>query len=311
MTRYFPNLRLFIATVTVVCLTSAGSVMSNDASDTTLSDFIKNQDYAGAKKLLDQLYAEYPASADAEASFVRNVGNATTNLQYEHDEQLQAFIDRYPNHLSVDHFSANYLYAKGTKARGEKTILKTSKDQLASMRSEMEGSVTAFKGVLEENPNDYLALVSNGVNYSYMGAYRKADNEFRKALDLNAASYQAWSNLLWFNHPRWGGSYQKLENLLEEMEAQIGTNPKLASMQGVIYADKADAAIGREQFDEAETLVLQAFEYGSYWRYRRVADDLHRKIQASGDRAGACRISIKVNELDPTNEHYQNLVESC
>ena len=99
--------------------------------------------------------------------------------------------------------------------------------------------------------------------------------------------------------------------LINEMGYEVRDNPRLARLRGVILADKASLAIDTGKYDDAETLIMQAMDYGEVGHYTRVADNLHAKLQASGDIEGACRISQKVYRLQRDNQRYKNLVAVC
>jgi len=277
----------------------------------TLSEYIEDENYESAKWLLDDLYESYPSSLENESRFVWAVETATRELQYSHDEKLQAFIARYPDSLPMDFFSSLYQFNKGAKLRGTDWAANTSDAQFDAMRVEMKKSVAGFENVLNQHPESYLAHAYIGRNYSYIASRHESDIAFRKSLVQEPASFGAWNGFLWYNRPRWGGNYAGMMKLLNEMGYEVGDNPRLARLRGVILADKASNAIQNNKYDDAEELLMLAMDYGVVSDYTRVADELHAKVQASGDSEGACRISQKIYTLQPNNKRYKNLVAIC
>ena len=314
----FKALSTLVAIVCFMILLCSGASASESESESEsnngevkLFEYIENEDFSSALNHLNSLYSAYPNGPEAESQFMLEVDIAGDYLTPEQEQLAEQFINLYPNHVSVKFLEALYVSRKGTKARGSKWSFDTAPKNFNNMKNELYKSIPLFEAVLDEDPENHLAHVFTGVNYSFLNQKSRSNKHYKQALEISPASYNAWTNILWFNHPRWGGNYAVMEELLAEMESQVIANPRLTSLKGLVLTDKADRALRGKKLAESEELIFQALEFGVYGRNRKVLDSLHREIQSSGDRAGACRISTKVNAMYPDNLHYSDLADSC
>jgi len=83
--------------------------------------------------------------------------------------------------------------------------------------------------------------------------------------------------------PRWGGSYEKMEQIAMTAEPYYQANPRLTALYGKIYADRADYMYLREKGKEAVELYNKAIAYGDDWHfYRERARAYHFELKDLG-----------------------------
>lgn len=245
--------------------------------------------------------------------FLREVNDAARKLPPDNEKELQQLIELYGDVPPGKFLEGVYLYSKGVQVRGDNLVRDTARDKMDAMREILGIALERFDIVLANDPDNHLAYAYKGAIQAFAGAQERGgkDGAFKQALAINPSSFKVWNDYLWFNHRHWGGSNKKLESLLSEMESQITTNPDLKRLKGVLLADEASIAVRNGRLEQGEALVFEALEFGTVSSYRQVVDILFRKVQMSGDRAGACRISKKYHTIDPANTRYKDLVDSC
>src|SRR5262249_22518374 len=87
----------------------------------------------------------------------------------------------------------------------------------------------------------------------------------KRALELCPACFELRRQYIVGLEPRWGGSYEEMEQFAKESQRMSGTNPQLRVLLGLAYADQAQAACSAHRYDEAIELQNQALSYGQYW----------------------------------------------
>jgi len=304
-------------TLSLLALSLAGCASSGDSKKnkgTTMFHLVKDGNYAKATERLNSLYAAYPSSAEAEDRFRSEMDSAAAYLPKKHKARLDRFLNINRNGVAEKFFSGLYFHHAGIDARGQKSVNNTERKKLGLLRDNLVNSIARFQSVLKDDPNSYLAHMYNGINFSYMGTIEAELAEFRAAVDINPTSVRVvrvWNSFLTHSQPRWGGSYDIMQDLIDELATHEQKNPKLRSLKGLALSDKADAFIRQEDFVSAEDHIFRALEFGSNDSYGQTVDYLMRKVKQSGDEEGACRIIKKTHAIYPKHERYRELAAGC
>jgi len=299
---------LFISLTHISC---ASAQSSKKKKRDNLYRLIQSEQYPAATRRLKRLYASYPNSPAEEKKFLDEVDGAVSHLPKKHQRELEKFLDLNRDRTAGMFMDAMYYYRKGTKARGKKFANRIDKKKLSLSTSNFVNSIARFQSVLEDDPAGYLAHHYMGNIYSRIGNQDVSNAEFRSALQLSSANHRVWESFLSFNRPRWGGSYEMMEELITEMTTHEKSNPKLSSLKGLALADKADNNIRKKDFATAEEQIFKALDFGSNYTYGRTVEKLYQRVEAAGDETGACRIAKKVNAIYPESKRYQKVVDEC
>lgn len=281
------------------------------SSTNSLSELIKDKNYQGAKDRLYTLYENIPNSGHDERKFRREVNSVANFHSKEHKSKLTAFVRRYRNESSVQHLQAKRLQTEGFKARGRKFAKDTPEDALKVMFKKLNGSTELLYKVLKTDPSNYLAQEMLAVNLSYVSRQKRSNEHFEKALDYSPANYLVWQRFLNHNKPRWGGSHEKMQDLIFQMEAYEKENPKLKSLKGMMVADKSDLARRNKRLDLAEKYAIEALEIVPNYTHENLLDLVYKAVVSAGDTEAACRISNKVISIYPDSQRFQAYASSC
>ncbi len=303
------SIALFLLCTMLTSCASSGN--SNKRKGTTMYHLIKNRDYSAATDRLNTLYAAYPSSAKAEKQFLSELRSAVFNLPKKHQPELDGFLKLNSDGVAQRFMSALYFHETGVKARGTKFVPDTETKKLNSLRDNLVNSIARFQSVLKDDPNSYLAHTYNGINYSYLGTDAAELAEFRSAVELKPTSALTWNSFINHSQPRWGGSHEIMQELIDEMTTHEDKNPELRALRGLALSDKANLFIRQNDFANAEEQLFQALEFGSNYAYGRNVDLLMRKVKESGDETGACRIIKKTHAIYPDNKKYRELAQDC
>jgi tetratricopeptide (TPR) repeat protein len=106
-------------------------------------------------------------------------------------------------------------------------------------------------------------------------AWPKADSETQiaakeylsLALELCPACFEVRRQYMVGLEPRWGGSYQEMQQFASQSQQMAGVNPQLRLLQGVPYYDQSNSACSDGRDTEAVELGTKALSYGEYWRF--------------------------------------------
>ncbi len=214
-------------------------------------------------------------------------------LQNEILESLQEWRltkpDSYAPLVALGKYHLNYGYF----LRGGKFIKSTSNEQVANMETQHQKAKLFFLEALNKNSLSlfsYIGLVTLDKTIPVLEQNSKQDwtqkvketicsSRFRLVYDYawtceqstinlsktnifkNAPKEvlkvpQVWKRFVQNYTPRWGGSYETMESIINQSRDFLSKDQRL-QLSEVIITDKMDALIRRKQFNEAEKLGLE------------------------------------------------------
>ena len=304
-----------ITTIAVLVLSTAGFVSAaeteKNGKEQSLFHLVKNKNYTEASSRLETLYKAYPNSVSDENRLLSEVGTAVVHLPKEHEQELREFLKLNRDSVAAKFLGALFFQQKGRNARGGDNIDKTSREKVDNMRSALVNTLSRFQAVLEKDPGNFMAHMYSAENYAFLGNSEAKEREYRAALAIDPDSYRIWGSYIFFNTPRWGGSYKKMEDLIQEMAQHEQSNPTLRRLKGMMLGDKADTAIRNKKLDEAEALVFKALEFGKVPYFPNLVGNLFFHIEATGEMDRKCRVAKKVIAIAPKAKYYKNVLTSC
>ncbi|MCP8899598.1 DUF4124 domain-containing protein [Gilvimarinus xylanilyticus] len=251
-------------------------------------------------------------------------------------QALNAWVAASPESYQAYIARAMCRYARGWSERGNRFISDTSRDQIAGMEREF---AHAYEDVEQALALNNRAIVA----YYLITALGRSGSDQEKAYSaLVKANYQYPQNYIVRRgyilglSPRWGGSWQEIQDFVAEVPVQDTGNPKLKELAGyesfekgaLLYLDKEyQAAI--EAFDQSlesgPNPVAYAYRGRAYYRLdkdRLAIDDLTKAIYLRPDYADqyywrsqalyyfgryadALADIERAYALDPTDEYIQ------
>jgi len=223
-----------------------------------------------------------------------------TNLP-KYEVLLSAWQDAAPESFAPHLARAIYYQELGYNSRGAEWATETTKSQFAGMDYHYQRAEQEALEALNLNPNAVRAvtiLMNIRMNYS--------DRKALIALKDHATRLSPYAMLFRLNYmfsllPRWGGSYNAMDNYVRSCEKYFRFNPRLAVLKGYKFSDMGDYYRRKEDYPKALAMYNQALSFGpdhNYLRdrgriYYRMKD--YRSAMADLDQAVSIRPTITAN----------------
>jgi len=233
------------------------------------------------------------------------------------DHWAEATPDHYaPYQARAEHAMAMAAFSRGTAYASE-----TSQEQFDGMHHYLRRCEDDLAAALQRNPRLLPAYLCSIRLHNLEGNDAQEDEAFTTARVYYPASFALYNRMLAARLPRWGGSYCQMDKLSREASDQGEVNPKLATLFGVIYADRAWYARRDKNYQEALDIYSEGLTYGeSAYLYRERAKtymymqdyvnagaDIERSLELDPTslrtREEASRIVYRLGNLDGSLEH--------
>ena len=259
---------------------------------------------------LDQELRSYQEQAEQKVAMEDNAVFAFGAFSNT-DPELDSLFDEWQKKLPASYIphlaKAEYLFALGSKARGVKWANETSKQQSARMNDYYGKAVKELKVVVSRNKRIAAAYVL------LIGAARASEGpEFIReitsaGLEEIPASFAIRRAFMTTLEPRWGGSYDAMDQFAHDSAAMIKENPEIAVLKGFADYNKADVLTWSDDYAGAVPLYTRAIAEGgdldSFYRNRGKA------LQRLGRTADALLDLERADQLEPQNA--DTLVETA
>jgi tetratricopeptide (TPR) repeat protein len=170
---------------------------------------------------------------------------------------VQQFGNTYPPYVA----RATYYCECGWAARGYQWARETTEEQFKEMRRYFSLALEDIKSALTLNPKldvCYSMMINMGTAVS---DDRLKKNALAEALKHNPYGFHVRDMYLGALTPRWGGSYQEMEEFIEEAEKFSAYNPELTKLRSRIFSDKARVFRLENNYKEAIPCFTKALEY--------------------------------------------------
>ncbi len=160
-----------------------------------------------------------------------------------------------------------YLAGRGWSARGTAFAGRTSPQQFAAMGEFFRHAARDLSSSIAARPNivAYYELIRMAKADAELGI--PVNDYLKRALELCPACFELRRQYMVSLEPRWGGSYEEMEQFAKESQRMSGANPQLRVLLGLAYADHSKAACSAQRYDEAIELQNHALSYGQYWNF--------------------------------------------
>ena len=183
--------------------------------------------------------------------------------------------------------------------RGGKWASETSKSQMAKMRACLNKVSLDLQRVLvldDDNPVVYdLAM-----DYNKLGGVGDLNSIAATALKFNPDS--SWLRMTWlsYSRPRWGGSLEAMEAIIDGLAANMH-NPEVTALKGYMAYYMADALADNGSYSKAAQMIDEALAEGdeSFYYYLKALIKREQK-----DYKAALAAIDKAIEMEPETSKY-------
>jgi tetratricopeptide (TPR) repeat protein len=108
---------------------------------------------------------------------------------------------------------------------------------------------------------------------------RLKKNALSEALKYNPYGFHVRSKYLHTFTPRWGGSYQEMEDFCDEAKKYSAYNPELKSLRSQIFSDKAKVFESEQNNEEAVQYYSKALKYREFADYYAERGDCYYALE--------------------------------
>lgn len=164
---------------------------------------------------------------------------------------------------------AEYLVAKGWRARGTKFLSETPREQLRDMRQAFDAAEEDILKTIELKPG-YLRSYYNYLQMAITGESSISESgALALALAQNSGASHIRSAYMHSLTPNWGGSYQQMRRFAWESQSEREADPRVYLLLGREYEARAKAAKRAKDYTLCAEEYNRAFKYGERvrWRY--------------------------------------------
>jgi tetratricopeptide (TPR) repeat protein len=210
---------------------------------------------------------------------------------------VQQYGNTYPPYVA----RAKYYSQCAWAARGYQWARETTEEQLQEMRRYFSLALEDIKSALTLNSKldvCYSMMITAGMTVS---DDRLMKNALAEALKYHPYGFHVRDMYLFTLTPRWGGSYQEMEEFCEEAEKYSSYNPELKKLRSRIFSDKARVFCLEDNYEEAIPYFTKALEYRDIAEYYAERGDCYYKQE---------RYLLALNDFDkaldlkPNNPGY-------
>jgi TPR repeat protein len=261
----------------------------SNADDPLPLAWLKSGNYVALEAFYSQQQQDYEAgriSDEALYSTFRKLYEDSLDNERSFDRWVQVYPSSYPAMLA----RGAYLYRMAWSVRGDKYLRETSAPQIDAMENWLARSRPDLLASLKLTAKPYLSALYllNVATLQGTAVERRRWYEEGTAMDPNNAlvRYRYMSSL----RPRWGGSYERMQDFLRQCEEQHLPPRLLARLKMLIHADLAEDAMRtadtQKIFDEWHAVVTLAAAAGedpsteALIGFTRAAQDLNRPADA-------------------------------
>jgi len=156
---------------------------------------------------------------------------------------------------------ARYYEALAWESRGTAWASGTSETQMNEFKENLEKATLDIMAAFKLNKT---SLVSYFILVDVAGVMRSKEElkaVTQQALSIYPASYRIRNTYLYRMTPRWGGSYELMEEFIQDSLQHTEQNPKLHWLAGRIHADMAHKNRSRWALKAAEEEYTKALTF--------------------------------------------------
>jgi tetratricopeptide (TPR) repeat protein len=224
--------------------------------------YVARGDIAELEAHLDKLLQRHFAASDY-GEDIHYAFNALTDASPETDALSAAWLEKAPRSGYAHLARASFYAGSAWRARGKKFAAETPPENMRKMSEFADKAIPLFDEAIRLNPRlmpAYVGLLDMGMVDSRGDVERRA---FEGAEQVDPACFEMARKRMVAMEPRWGGSYERMLAYGNELAAHFQQRPRLASLQGIAFANRGGALMeGKEYVGESMELLDLAVRKG-------------------------------------------------
>ena len=267
---------------------------------TDIKRLLAQHDFKNLETLYDSYLGEYRKDIQYEA-FLQEAYSIFSPEKGVSRDDLDLWVKTTGSYLAYA-ARGKYLAEQGFKVRGQNWASETSRAQLDEMQRLHEQAVQDLQTAIAANASFIPAYTSlcTVARASEQSVSPKEVVEKAEAVDRRA--YLVRNEYQTSLMPRWGGSHEEMTAFAKRAVKDAGLNPRLYTLQGVVYADQADEYHRGHDYAAAVKWYTKALQYGDRLNWLRYRAGCNLYL---GDKNAAIADYRKVLYYDPSDNEAQ------
>ncbi|MFH2036605.1 MAG: hypothetical protein ABIJ45_09400 [Candidatus Zixiibacteriota bacterium] len=254
------------------------------------------QKYEELEKIYEEIFYQYRADVTYEARlwWAYDIFNPKSGLPIGELNRWVETTGSYIAYTARGFYYTNLAYA----VRGQEYVANTPAEHLDEMHQYLAKAIPDLKKAIELNPKNmpaYAAMIQAAMSEPSVDAEKYLET----ALKNDERSYYVRSQYMLKLQPRWGGSYEAMEQFGDETAAKADLNPRFWTFKGAVAADKASLAYDEGDMKTAAKFYNYAMKFGERVQWLQYRAACYYK---SGQLEEAHRDFVRMLYYDGENE---------
>ncbi|WP_111980138.1 tetratricopeptide repeat protein [Algibacillus agarilyticus] len=269
---------------------------------------LKQRKYSDLITLIENLGNNYIQRVGNEMPLFWEIDSVgQTKIDFE--KEINEFVSTYPNSYIPYYFRAAYYSGISWQKRGMEFMDKTSKSQVDGFKYYKSLALEDINKAISINSNlSWLYREKRLILVGQRGMEKEKADAFDKALALRPESYMLWNDLLHNSTPRWGGSINLMQSIVNKAQEFSHQNPKLKELAAAIQRELGDQAKFSNNLILAEKYYKESLLLGDHsWTRYNLANVYFKQRKNTQ----ACQQIFKGLKLRPTQWILSEQAEWC
>jgi hypothetical protein len=223
-------------------LSAAPAAATTDASTAQPLEWLKSGNYSALEQYYSQRQSDYEAGKASDEQLYASFRKLYEN-NWDNEGNFDRWLQAYPASYSATLARGAYLYRMAWSVRGDRYFPETSNEQVAAMRNYLARARPALLASLKMTRKPYLSTLYL-LNAALLDSRKdERSHWFELGTALDPQNTLLRIRYMWGLRPRWGGSYDEMQNFLHQCEDQKLQPALLARLGMLIHADMAEDAM--------------------------------------------------------------------
>ncbi|MBF0330141.1 MAG: tetratricopeptide repeat protein [Nitrospirae bacterium] len=185
---------------------------------------------------------------------------SVNDLHYE--ALLNEWVKSHPNSYQSYLARASYFFNLGWKSRGTKWASETTDKQIEKMESYFSKANQDIEKVLIIKTDHIVPYYFLIHMYKASGGAGQVKAIVKKALEKCPDSFKIRSAYLLSITPRWGGTYEEMDEFATESQKSAFKNPRLKALKGYVFYDTGNMEKQSKNYGVALEFLNKALLFG-------------------------------------------------
>jgi tetratricopeptide (TPR) repeat protein len=162
---------------------------------------------------------------------------------------------------------SQYLLEQGEATRGSEFANETSSKQFEEMDKVFVKAAADAQAAMKLNSRPLITYDVLMTIASYHGDIDQCKSFMEKELAISPYTFGGRTGYMMALLPRWGGSYDQMDNFAEESQKYADKNAKLRVLEGYVDWDRGRLKVGDDDPVAAIKYFTKALSYGDHWLF--------------------------------------------